>query len=228
MDRRKYPRTPHLPYSPGATSDDVRIVDLSLFAGNRIVITEKLDGENTTVYWDGYVHARSLNSKHHPSRSWIKGFAQQFSSDLPRGWRVCGENLFAFHSIFYKDLPSCFLVFGIYNENNLCLSWNDTVEFCHLLGLNTVPVLYQGSYFDLSNFWTGKGTFPTFAAQSVDSVYPDGFIPTEAEGFVVRIEDSFPYFDFDKNTAKWVRENHVQTDAHWMERKVIPNLCNRV
>ena len=37
------------------------------------------------------------------------------------------------------------------------------------------------------------------------------------EGYVVRIRDSFKYSDFNKCAAKFVRENHVQTDKHWME-----------
>ena len=27
----------------------------------------------------------------------------------------------------------------------------------------------------------------------------------------------------DKNVAKWVRPNHVQTDEHWMWKDVVPN-----
>jgi hypothetical protein len=64
----RYPRTPHLPWSPGATPDDVRAGDLSGLLGREVVVTEKPDGENTTLYADG-VHARSLDSAHHPSRS---------------------------------------------------------------------------------------------------------------------------------------------------------------
>ncbi|MET3986910.1 hypothetical protein ABIC27_004807 [Streptomyces sp. PvR034] len=47
--RTHYPRTPHLPWSPGATPDDVRAGDLSGLPGLRgreVVVTEKLDGSN--------------------------------------------------------------------------------------------------------------------------------------------------------------------------------------
>lgn len=50
--RYKYPRTPHLPWSPGATKDDVRCINTEIFTGKRVVITEKMDGENTTLYSD--------------------------------------------------------------------------------------------------------------------------------------------------------------------------------
>ena len=62
MDRIKYPRTPHFPWSPGATDDDKILQDLSVFDKQPVVITEKMDGENTTIYADGYIHARSLDS----------------------------------------------------------------------------------------------------------------------------------------------------------------------
>lgn len=41
------------------------------FLKGPVVITEKMDGENTTLYRDG-LHARSLDSRHHPSRNWVK------------------------------------------------------------------------------------------------------------------------------------------------------------
>ena len=61
-------------------------------------MTEKLDGENTTLYADG-LHARSLDSAHHPSRTWVKALQARIGHAVPKGWRVCGENMFARHSI---------------------------------------------------------------------------------------------------------------------------------
>ena len=37
----------------------------------------------------------------------------------------------------------------------------------------------------------------------------------EVEGFVVRNADSFNYNDFDKNVGKYVRYQHLKTDANW-------------
>ena len=42
----KYPRTFHLPWSPGATSDDKMLKSIEHFIGKEVVITEKMDGEN--------------------------------------------------------------------------------------------------------------------------------------------------------------------------------------
>jgi hypothetical protein len=69
----KYPRTFHLPWSLGATSDDKVVPSVSHFEGRQVVVTEKMDGENTTLYRD-HIHARSLDSKGGEDRAWVKQF----------------------------------------------------------------------------------------------------------------------------------------------------------
>jgi hypothetical protein len=59
LDYVKYPRTYHLPWSPGMTKDDRQIKSIDVFEGKDIVVTLKMDGENTNWYKD-YCHARSL------------------------------------------------------------------------------------------------------------------------------------------------------------------------
>ncbi|WP_211767419.1 RNA ligase family protein [Kutzneria sp. CA-103260] len=125
--RIHYPRTPHLPWSPGAAADDLRTTDLSGFAGREVVVTEKLDGENTTLYRDG-LHARSLDSAHHPSRAWVKSLHGKVASAIPAGWRVCGENMYARHSVPYDRLDSWFYAFSVW-AGDRCLSWDATVRF---------------------------------------------------------------------------------------------------
>lgn len=229
MDRIKYPRTCHLPWSPGRTSDDEVLDGISCFSGRDIVITEKIDGEATTIYSDGYCHARSTDSSHHPSRSWIKKFASTFAYELPENWRVCGENVYAYHSIFYKDLPSYFLVYGIYDDNNKCLSWDDTVSICEIIGLKTVPVIFRGKWEEEGwKIWDGVGAFPTFGSKLIEPKWPNDFDEVEAEGYVIRLADQFSWSDFKFSVAKYVRESHVQTDENWMERQPIQNLLNHL
>ena len=65
-DYVKYPRTYHLPWSR-PTSDDKKLVDDSQFYGKHLVVTLKMDGENTSMYEDK-IHARSIDSanNNHP------------------------------------------------------------------------------------------------------------------------------------------------------------------
>ena len=202
-DRVKAPRTYHLPWSPGRSDDDKVLASLDALRGQRVVATVKMDGENTSLYADGYLHARSIDGRNHPSRAWVKRFWAARAADLPEGWRVCGENLFARHSIGYDALPSYFLGFGLWNERNHCLPWDETLEWFALLGVTPVPVLYDGP-FDES----------ALRALRV----PDG-----QEGFVVRVAGAIPYARFRSHVGKFVRANHVQTDQHWMDGPVVPN-----
>jgi DNA topoisomerase IB len=207
-ERVKYPRTRHLPWSPGRSRDDLILTDTSQFEGKQVVVTEKMDGENCTI-GRNYTHARSINERPHPSRDWVKQFGAQVGLDIPDGWRLCGENLFAKHSIGYDELPSYFLLFSIWNENNVCLSWDETEEYAQLLGVKTVPVLYRGP-------WDEERIKAIFDGKSKMSTGP-------AEGYVVRNAGSFHYSAFDKNIAKFVRSGHVQSETHWMEQDVVPN-----
>jgi hypothetical protein len=201
----KYPRTYHLPWSPGLTDDDRMLPSTKVFEGREVVITEKMDGENTTMYRD-YMHARSLELEHHESRGWVKKLHAEICWNIPEGWRICGENLYALHSIAYHDLSSYFLVFSIWDENNVCLSWDDTVEYAELLGLNTVPLIQRG-------LWNEE--YVRKLGTTLDTKV--------TEGFTVRAADSFPYGAFRKSIAKWVRKGHVQTTHGWKTRQVLKN-----
>jgi hypothetical protein len=60
----KYPRTHHLPWTDTIGPDGDHVLsDVSVFAGHDVVVTEKLDGENTTLD-ASHLHARSLDSRH--------------------------------------------------------------------------------------------------------------------------------------------------------------------
>jgi predicted kinase len=201
--RVRYPRTPHLPWSPGATADDVRLVDLEEFEGREVVVTEKLDGENTTLYRDG-LHARSPDSAHHPSRAWVKALHGRIASRIPDGWRVSGENMFARHSIAYGDLDSWFYAFSVWDETDRCLDWDATVRFTRELGVPVPHVLYRG----------------TFDAKALRKTPID---TATREGYVMRTVAGFRREHFGSHVAKWVRASHVQTDEHWMRGPVVEN-----
>ncbi|MFD7783231.1 RNA ligase family protein [Streptomyces nojiriensis] len=200
--RIHYPRTPHLPWSPGAAADDVRAVGLAGLAGREAVVTEKLDGENTTLYADG-LHARSLDSAHHPSRAWVKGLQGRIGPRIPAGWRVCGENVYARHSIPYEDLDSWFYGFSVWDGEH-CLDWDRTVRFLRGLGVPTPRVLWRG----------------TFDERALRRLKLD---TARQEGYVVRTAAGFARADFGRCVAKWVRGGHVQTSTHWMFAQVVPN-----
>ena len=200
MSYIKYPRTPHLPDSAGVTTDDRIITTLDTLKSERIVVTEKMDGENTTLYSD-YCHARSLNTMLHPSQSWMKHYWASKRASIPPDMRVCGENLYATHSIKYTKLKSYFLVFGIW-QNGVCLSWPETLDRLAFMGMYPVPTLYTG-------LWTEDWEY---LRQDINKPR------TCCEGYVTRVERSFEAHEFPVCIAKYVRANHVQTTEHWRNR----------
>jgi hypothetical protein len=195
-DYVKYPRSWHLPWSEGQTKDDRTLENCDQFVDKRVIITEKMDGENTTIYRD-YIHARSIDGNTHWSQSWVRNLQGRIGYEIPEGWRICGENLYAKHSIGYDNLDSFFAVFSIWTDKNVCLSWQDTVEYCDILNLRMVPVLYDG-------IWDEKFTRSLWDEKRRDVT----------EGYVVRLADSYSYFDFNKSLAKFVRSNHVAKENH--------------
>jgi RNA ligase len=201
--RHKYPRTPHLPWSPGASDDDEHLAGCAHFEGRLVVVTEKMDGENTSLYRDG-MHARSLDSRHHLSRDRVKAWHGTICHEIPDGWRLCGENVYAQHSIRYDDLEGFFYLFSVWNAENRCLSWPETREWAQRLRCPVPRELYQG-------VWDAA----KIRALTVN--------PESAEGYVVRLAGGFRYEDFARSAGKWVRPHHVQTDQHWMYAPIIPN-----
>lgn len=209
MTRVKYPRTYHLPWSEGISSDDRIITSLKQFESENVIVTEKMDGENTTMYSD-YIHARSLDSRGGEDRAWVKNFWSSIRYKIPYGYRVCGENLWAKHSLSYDKLFSYFYGFGVWKEN-ICLSWEETQLFFEEFGIVSVPVLYSGPWNE--DIIRNLEKTMNFLHQ---------------EGYVVRVAREFSYNEFSTCVAKYVRKNHVTTDDHWRNSVIVPNKLQEI
>src|SRR3546814_16035571 len=86
--------------------------------------------------------------------------------------------MYAVHSIPYtaanqNALRSYFYGFGVWDENNTLLAWDQTIEVFQMLDINPASVLYHGPYHD--------GLADELAAK-ID--------PARQEGFVLRDERS--------------------------------------
>lgn len=208
----KHPRTFHLPWSPGATDDDKVMADTSYFEGKEVVVTEKLDGELWTMTSE-VAHARSLDSKHHPSRDWAKVKWSSIRYDIPTGWRITTENLTAQHHVAYDRLPGYLIVHVIWNEKNQALSWDEIREWSELLDLPVAPEAWRGTY-DQEKV---RGLFP----------FQSAFGDSTAEGYVMRTAEGFAYRDFRRAVGKFVarefREALQSSEAHWMQAEMVRN-----
>lgn len=201
----KYPRTRHAIWSRTIGDDDKVHTTMDQFHGREVVVTEKMDGENTTMYNDHY-HARSLDSANHPSRNAVKAIWGGLRYMIPDGHRLCGENCYAEHSIFYDDLESYFFGFSIWDDRNVALAWDDTLAKFAEWGVTPVRTMYRGIYDEarIKALWTEE-------------------MRSTVEGYVIRVVDEIPYDDFATYVAKFVRKGHVQTDEHWRTKPIVPN-----
>jgi hypothetical protein len=169
--------------------------------GSEVVVTLKMDGENTTLYPDGYLHARSIDSVSNWTRDIAKKIHSQIAHDIPIGYRLCCENVYAKHSIHYPDgyLEGYLYLLSVWNDDT-CLSYDDTLMYAELFSLPTPKQLYRGVY--------DESALKELAANLDTAI---------EEGFVVRATRAFNYENFSSCVTKYVRAGHVQTDQHWLK-----------
>jgi len=215
MESKKYPRTPHLPYSPGGTDDDERLLSVDHFIGQEVVITEKMDGENMGETC-GTLYARSHNgAPPHPSFDLAKATWACHRFQIPEGVTVFSEWCFAEHSIHYSGLPNYRLVFGVRDDGTReAWSWDEVCDMATELGVPTVPELWRGQILNEKHL-----------RQLVD-----GFVKVRSvcdglrEGVVVRLVGRISLEAWELSIAKWVRPNHVKPDdAHWRTKPIVRN-----
>lgn len=207
----KYPRTFHFPWSPGGTSDDKRLSDVSPLVGVEIVVTEKCDGSNLT-YTRKNVFSRSHSGPpSHASFDLAKATHGQIGHLISEGISVFCEYCYAVHSIAYDKLPQYSLVFGVRDDvSGLFWDWDMVVAQATDLGLPTVPVLFRGVV----------GSADELRALTERLSRGPSTYGGAREGVVARVAGAFPEDAFGKNVAKWVRKDHVQTDEHWMHQAI--------
>ena len=206
----KYPRTYHLPYSPGDTKDDKKLQDgwFSNYIGEEIVITAKLDGENIHMTQKD-CYARSDGA---PTRSpWSRniwdpqdGLYWRIKQYIGDNETIFGENLYGEHSIHYNKLTDYFHLFAA-NDGVNWYSWDDVKMLADIMNIPHVPELWRGIVYKENDLQKLVEKY----------VHESEWYGDIREGVVVRLAKSFPIEDFSKYVCKWVRPNHVTTSEHW-------------
>jgi len=217
----KYPRTYHLPYSPGATKDDKKLQDdwFEYYRGKEIVITEKLDGENVHMtQQDCYARSDGAPTRSPWSRNiWDpqEGLYWKIKSLIGPNETIFGENLYGEHSIHYNKLDNYFHLFAA-NDGFNWYSWDNVKGFAQIMDIPHVPELWRGVVYNEKQLEELVNRFI-----KEPSIYGD-----TREGIVIRLVSSFPLDEFRNCVCKWVRPNHVQTDEHWTKNWVKAKLIN--
>lgn len=247
----KYPRTHHIEGSrlqPG--DEDLDSVPFSAIASQYVVVEEKVDGANAAISFssDGQLRLQSRGhyltggerEKHfNLFKQWAFTHAAAFWPVLGSRYILYGEWLYAKHTVFYDYLPHYFLEYDVLDlQEGKFLSTQSRNELLSELPLVSVPVLFAGrlqSYKQLtgllsqSNFITAghlekfrlscqeKGLDVERSLNQTDpSTLMEGlYIKVESEGIVTA-------------RYKYVRASFLttvlQSDGHWLNRPIVPNL----
>lgn len=151
---RKYEKTFRIPI----TGIDVKgkfcltQKEVSQLLAGKVVVTEKLDGANTGIFCKNdniYLQKRrgNIDGSHEQYKRFERWAYENTEKlkELRQGVVYYGELLYCTHSMEYDKLPDWFLVFDIYDlKEERYWDWDEVVKECEIVGLHTVPLLYEG------------------------------------------------------------------------------------
>lgn len=204
-----------MPWSKGATNDDKRAASCDKLIDVPLIITEKMDGSNTSLEADGCFARTHAGAPTHKSFDGLKALHAAIKHKIPGNYQLFGEWCFAKHSIEYAELPGYFLLFNVREMNeeipNMWLSWESVELWAEEVGVPTVPVLFKGSVH------SEKELKELVESLMIQPSVCGGI----REGVVARMADEFFDIDFSSYVMKCVRANHVQTDDHWKDQEII-------
>lgn len=215
MDSPKYNRTFHFPWSAGCTNDDKIAASVEKLIGIPIVITEKMDGSNTSLESKGCFSRSHAGAPTHASFDMLKVLQSSVGYRIDKSTQLFGEWCYAKHSIEYGELPGYFLLFGVRYLGDLDSwdSWDGVKLWSEAIEVPTVPVLFEGTVESEKELQKLTESFMTQPSAC-------GGI---REGVVVRKACGFMDEEFSESVMKCVRANHVQTSEHWKDQVIVRN-----
>jgi hypothetical protein len=250
----KYPRTPHIEGSrlqPG--DEDLSQIPFSEIAGLPLVVEEKIDGANTALSFDpagtlllqsrGHYLTGGYREKHYQLfKQWASVHQQRFRAVLGCRYVMYGEWMYAKHSIFYDALPHYFMEFDVLDrETGEFLSTDRRHELLKGLPVCHVPVLATGCFRRMEDVLTHLGpscyitdnhlenlrALALREGQDADRILRETDAALTMEGLYLKVEQNGQV----TRRVKFVRSSFLQTveqsQSHWLERPIIPNLLSR-
>lgn len=211
---KKYARTKHVPFSPGASSDDKMMTwdDFLTLLDHEVVITEKLDGSNVCLT-KNEVFARSHSGPpNHVSFNPLIKFHGVIADSIPENISIFGEYCYAVHSICYSMLSHPLNIFGVRDDKTgEWWDWDLVEMLAKDFELPTVPILLRGIFTNKDQLVSVIEEFSKLS--SIYGPVREGVVIRRVHG-VKQNNNSF------SGLAKWVREGHVTTDEHWKHKPV--------
>jgi hypothetical protein len=250
LDLYKYPRTHHIEGSrlqPG--DEDLSAIPFEHVRGHHLVVEEKMDGANAAISFSPEGRLQLQSRGHYLTgggrerhfnlfKQWANTHAHVIWPVLSDRYILYGEWLYAWHTIFYNDLPHYFMEFDILDKTSgdflsterrhAMLEGLPMVSVKVLAAdrfntLNELTDLIGASHFirgdhlaDLAASAANLGLDAERAMQESDrSTLMEGlYIKAEEEGIV-------------RARYKYVRASFLttvlQSNTHWLSRPIIPN-----
>lgn len=227
--RVKYPHTPFFRNSPGGNVSEKRkngVIPWKALCNKDVIFTVKMDGSNAIFDFDG-IAARNAQVATHSSFDLLKAMHAGMPH-LPENLEFFCEWLYAKHSIHYtgeNSLPDYLQLFGIYDHRRQeWLGWQDVEEWAKYLHVSTVPKV--DDFFQIPHQGYPRVKTRYTSPKELESAVRDWgklVVDSGHEGIVVRSMYSFPWNEFGQNIGKYVRKDHVTTDTHWSNQRIIRN-----
>jgi RNA ligase len=180
-----YPRMPYLVGDASADTDQVLPAgSVATFLDEDVVVEEKLDGANVTLWIDDDEStvqvagragpgAMDRGAQLGPLRAWAAHHADQVRALLDGGWALYAEWLWRTHGVYYDDLPDYLVGIDLWHPDEGFADLGDRDRRLEAAGLARPPALYLGALKSL---------------QALEALLPDPsrWSSRPAEGLVVR------------------------------------------
>lgn len=252
----KFPRTPHLDGSRlQAGDEDLEQVPFRVLMGQRLVVTEKVDGANVGISFDaggrlwlqsrGHFLTGGPRERHFALfKTWTACHQASLRAALGDRYLLYGEWLYAKHTVFYDALPHYFLAFDVLDRTTgAFLSTERQAALLQGLPVVSVPVLHAGPIADLRQLLNLQGpsrykspAWRERLRQQCRSLGLDSELVEQQTDRSMQMEGLYVKHEADGQVMeryKYVRADFsnqlAQFGDHWLDRPVIPNaLCEGV
>jgi len=215
----KFPSTPHLATSAGVNIRDDKVLSKSErdeFLQHDLVVEEKVDGANLGISFGSECNIRVQNrgaylqlpepGQWKKLKEWITSRTDALFDHISDRYILFGEWCYAWHSVFYDNLPDWFLGFDIYDkQSGRFLSSTRRDEIFKMIRITPVPKIAEGRF-----------TYPEIKKLLSQSKLTD----QPAEGIYLRFDQN----DWLSQRTKLVRPAFIQSvEQHWSRSTITPN-----
>lgn len=148
-----YPRTPHLwPPAGGTARLVLGAAEADRWLHEPVVVEEKLDGANVSLWWDGGPRVASRGGAGAMDRAGQLGRLRAWSAEragalevlLADGWALYGEWLWLRHGVPYDRLPDWLVALDLWHCDSGFASLPERDRRCQEAGLVLPPRLFSG------------------------------------------------------------------------------------